>query len=301
MRFQNFNGIECHRWVIAAYCPLIEQSLRPVESPIVYMEVDSSPEAVREIVDYIYSGTISPGIVNFNRLKELALTFGMNRLTNYFNDEFSFFPPAEEEVDYPRNLPEREDLFPVRIEPQSPASNSKNRNLTSESDYVGIYNEYVQGPKLAAYRMEDDEDSRGTADSRNSRYTYRFKCPSCSYMGCDRTTIKKHIRSIHTQETPYTCKICGAAFKIQSNMARHMRTHSKVKPYKCKECGSSYADKKNMDAHVFKTHLKREPFKCPHNCPNAKFYREDSWIKHFEKKHKNQAVMTPFVLRPIME
>uniref|UniRef100_A0A914YBZ1 Uncharacterized protein n=1 Tax=Panagrolaimus superbus TaxID=310955 RepID=A0A914YBZ1_9BILA len=305
LRLEHGIEVKCHRYCIAAFSKIVEQSLQEVENTqIVYLEITelenaSSIKAVNQLVTFIYSNIIPTDINEFDKLKETASIFGVERLVKKLPTttptiaatHIETYESIEEEYS-------EESTSYFGDQDSNSASESailsSNTNLTAESEYVNIYNQYVDGPMTAScsdYVYDPTVEYLTTTPTKSVKTRVskilRYKCPLCTFASPNRGTIRKHIRSIHTHETPYSCPQCFMAFKVQSNLARHLRSHSQIKPYKCKSCGSEYADKKNMDAHIFREHLKREPFRCPHNCVKAKFYREDSWRRHCQKFHSN--------------
>uniref|UniRef100_A0AC34FAV7 Uncharacterized protein n=1 Tax=Panagrolaimus sp. ES5 TaxID=591445 RepID=A0AC34FAV7_9BILA len=296
---ETLHGIEvkCHRYCIAAFSKIVEDSLQEVENTqIIYLEIteleSASIKAVNQLVTFIYSNTIPTNTSDFVKLKETALIFGVERLVKKLpkTPQASTSAPTQiktyEEEYYEESTSYFDDQDSNSTSEAAPTSNP---NLTDEKEYVNIYNQYVEGPMTAACSSAYDPSVEYLNATKSVKTTVskilRYKCPLCSFASTNRGTIRKHLRCIHTHETPYSCPQCFMTFKIQSNLARHLRSHSQIKPYKCKSCGSEYADKKNMDAHIFREHLKREPFRCPHNCAKAKFYREDSWRRHCQKFH----------------
>ena len=68
-----------------------------------------------------------------------------------------------------------------------------------------------------------------------------------------------HMRA-HTDEDPFTCKICRKYYPSNGQMAVHMRTHTGEKPFKCDVCGKCFAQKSNLSTHM-KIHTQEKPFK----------------------------------------
>uniref|UniRef100_A0AC35FUK2 Uncharacterized protein n=1 Tax=Panagrolaimus sp. PS1159 TaxID=55785 RepID=A0AC35FUK2_9BILA len=298
LKLENGIEVQCHRYCIAAFSKIVEDSLLEVEkTQHIFIEItdfgSTSLNAVNQMVKFIYSNTLPTDKADYEKLKETALIFGVERLikklpTLTTTTEIERYESNEEEY-YEETTSFFED------DSNSATEILSDPNLIAEDEYVNIYNQYVQGPMKASYSDSNDptvEFLSPTKSPKKSSKIPRYKCPLCDFASPIRGTIRKHIHSIHTGETPYSCSLCFMTFKVQSNLARHLRSHSQIKPYKCKSCGSEYADKKNMDAHIFRQHLKREPFRCPHNCPKAKFYREDSWKRHCQKFHSNISAVT---------
>ncbi|CAL4226753.1 unnamed protein product [Meganyctiphanes norvegica] len=46
-------------------------------------------------------------------------------------------------------------------------------------------------------------------------------CTQCGYGAPTRDKIKKHIRTVHSSETPYECDVCGNRYKEKGNLTKH--------------------------------------------------------------------------------
>ncbi|PWN30111.1 hypothetical protein BDZ90DRAFT_257208 [Jaminaea rosea] len=54
---------------------------------------------------------------------------------------------------------------------------------------------------------------------------YTCKVPGCGKLFKRSEHLKRHIRSIHTDEKPFTCQICHKKFSRHDNLNQHMRVH----------------------------------------------------------------------------
>lgn len=75
---------------------------------------------------------------------------------------------------------------------------------------------------------------------------------------------KKQKKSQSTN-TKYPCQYCSKAFRSQTDLQRHIRTHTNEKPFKCAECGNSFTLQNTLSIHL-RTHQKdRQTYPC-HIC-----------------------------------
>jgi len=67
--------------------------------------------------------------------------------------------------------------------------------------------------------------------------------------------LKDHARR-HTNDRPYVCKECNAAFMRSSTLKVHYRTHTGEKPYACTfpGCNKAFSESGNLNAHL-KVHV----------------------------------------------
>ena len=66
---------------------------------------------------------------------------------------------------------------------------------------------------------------RGRKHSFSDDPTKPFKCDQCNHRFRRQEHLKRHYRSLHTQEKPFTCNECGKKFSRSDNLSQHARTH----------------------------------------------------------------------------
>ncbi len=67
---------------------------------------------------------------------------------------------------------------------------------------------------------------RGRKQSLTEDPSKTFVCDLCNRRFRRQEHLKRHYRSLHTQEKPFECNECGKKFSRSDNLAQHARTHS---------------------------------------------------------------------------
>ncbi len=66
---------------------------------------------------------------------------------------------------------------------------------------------------------------RGRKQSLTEDPSKPFVCELCNHRFRRQEHLKRHYRSLHTQEKPFQCNECGKKFSRSDNLAQHARTH----------------------------------------------------------------------------
>ncbi len=67
---------------------------------------------------------------------------------------------------------------------------------------------------------------RGRKQSLTEDPSKTFVCDLCNRRFRRQEHLKRHYRSLHTQDKPFECNECGKKFSRSDNLAQHARTHS---------------------------------------------------------------------------
>lgn len=77
----------------------------------------------------------------------------------------------------------------------------------------------------ASARPSAPTSRRGRKQSLTEDPSKTFVCELCSRRFRRQEHLKRHYRSLHTQEKPFECTDCGKRFSRSDNLAQHARTH----------------------------------------------------------------------------
>lgn len=67
---------------------------------------------------------------------------------------------------------------------------------------------------------------RGRKQSLTEDPSKTFVCDLCNRRFRRQEHLKRHYRSLHTQEKPFECSECGKKFSRSDNLVQHARTHA---------------------------------------------------------------------------
>ena len=71
-----------------------------------------------------------------------------------------------------------------------------------------------------------------------------LQCENCDKAFTTRSSLNRHVASIHEGKKPLKCDICGFSCSLNYNMKRHVASvHGGKKPFKCDICDHSFSKK----------------------------------------------------------
>lgn len=98
-----------------------------------------------------------------------------------------------------------------------------------------------------------------TIHQRSHNDDRREKCRFCQKKFCDPSTLKKHIKCIHSKvtEKQFVCKLCHKKFAKKHSLEKHFEIHSNLmnrKQFECHLCDKIFTVKSNRNRHLKKVH-----------------------------------------------
>jgi C2H2 transcription facotor len=76
-----------------------------------------------------------------------------------------------------------------------------------------------------AASQQPSVNRRGRKQSLTEDPSKTFVCTDCNRRFRRQEHLKRHVRSLHTQEKPFECHECGKKFSRSDNLSQHARTH----------------------------------------------------------------------------
>ena len=90
------------------------------------------------------------------------------------------------------------------------------------------------------------------------------------------------MRQIHSEQQPFHCATCQAAFKTYAELLMHKRTHT-ARKHACTQCGRMFLTREKAKRHQRSAHEDVRPFICEH-C-EAAFSERSNLLRHVQAKH----------------
>ncbi|XP_050316003.1 zinc finger protein 62-like [Anthonomus grandis grandis] len=143
--------------------------------------------------------------------------------------------------------------------------------------------DYFSDDNAEQYSSEEDEKPLRKRRSRKKQEKPEsFTCEYCGRQFNRHQHWAAHIRSKHTFEKPYKCKLCEASFATSHSLLVHKRNHNNEKPYICSTCGKGFVCSGDLFHHN-KIHLNKKEYEC--NICNKRFNTTSILRTHKIVKH----------------
>ncbi|XP_028663081.1 zinc finger protein 142 [Erpetoichthys calabaricus] len=115
------------------------------------------------------------------------------------------------------------------------------------------------------------------------------RCHLCDYSAVERNSLKRHLASMHEDETNfysdlYPCPSCGETFRLSHALKEHMKSHHTLPEEKSlvcfqQDCIFETQDKKEFQKHLKDVH-KLKAIECRHHACSALFKTKDEMEVH---------------------
>lgn len=102
-----------------------------------------------------------------------------------------------------------------------------------------------------------------TCDACREKKRKKFKCSQCDYTCGHNSTLKTHVKVVHSKIKDAQCLQCCVKFSTNGYLNHHVKTvHSKVKNHQCPQCSNKYTFQAGLRKHIKQVHDKVKDYKC---------------------------------------
>lgn len=129
---------------------------------------------------------------------------------------------VEENVDLD---PSTTQTSPQTSEPSS-TRNSFDTNNSHQLKKETAFPPLPEGITLPIVPPANEPPRRGRKPTLEYDASKQFVCSYCLRRFRRQEHLKRHFRSLHTNEKPFDCTLCGKKFSRSDNLAQHIKTHS---------------------------------------------------------------------------
>lgn len=110
----------------------------------------------------------------------------------------------------------------------------------------------------------------------------------CDVDECEKSFTEAHLLTLHKRRhstlNPFICERCGATFRNNSDVKRHMMSHTDERRHHCDTCGKDFRRLEHLKLHL-RVHSGEKPFKCD-ECSRGFAQRGD--LKKHQRTHKGE-------------
>jgi len=114
---------------------------------------------------------------------------------------------------------------PIMTTAAAEAQTEQSQPVSPSQDNAGSESAVSSGSEDASTPAPAPANRRGRKQSLTEDPSKTFVCELCNRRFRRQEHLKRHYRSLHTQEKPFECNECGKKFSRSDNLAQHSRTH----------------------------------------------------------------------------
>lgn len=116
----------------------------------------------------------------------------------------------------------------------------------------------------------------------------RFKCSECPKLFARLSSMKKHLKQVHTDVESFECPYCPMISYRKDNHAKHLLTHTGERNFPCSFCSKRFARQDSLTNHL-RIHTGERPFHC-NFCPRmfTRGHLLKAHLIHHEQPKMNQ-------------
>lgn len=104
--------------------------------------------------------------------------------------------------------------------------------------------EYRARRHEARHRDVDVDGVSHSLTKTSSQLIERYCCQLCDYETPQRDLFRRHVQTVHGNQRPYLCDICGRRYKRSDALAQHLVVHtaqeSRTYQHQCITCGRKF-------------------------------------------------------------
>ncbi|XP_052860412.1 zinc finger protein 345-like [Anopheles cruzii] len=89
----------------------------------------------------------------------------------------------------------------------------------------------------------------------------QYQCPHCPAKFASKSRVPIHIRTNHTGEKPFICKVCNKAYAASFQLTHHMHIHSENQRFLCHCCSAKFNYASSLKGHLRSAHPGEIPSK----------------------------------------
>ncbi|KAL6804724.1 stress response element binding protein [Trichoderma sp. SZMC 28013] len=146
--------------------------------------------------------------------------------------QFPSLPSPTSSIDFSdvhqdkRQKKDRKDVKPIMNAAASGSQSGNEQIGATEAASAASDSNASSASDEPSSSMPAPTNRRGRKQSLTEDPSKTFVCDLCNRRFRRQEHLKRHYRSLHTQEKPFECNECGKKFSRSDNLAQHARTHA---------------------------------------------------------------------------